>query len=78
MIYEEQEPEVARIQNGKITAEINEYGRIRFWNDKGETVLNEYYRASSHGYGFEGEQDNAFSLKHIARKYRSAGGDNYF
>lgn len=34
----------AVIKNGKIRAEVNEYGRITFYNDENNVLLKEYWR----------------------------------
>ena len=75
--YSTADMKIASVKNGKITAEIMENGRIRFLNDKGEVLLKEHYRSFSHGLDFESDYDLNFNLHHIARKYRSVGGDNY-
>ena len=46
--------EGARITNGNISAEITEYGRIRFLNSRGEVLLSELYRTMVYGKGFGG------------------------
>lgn len=69
--------EGARITNGNITAEITEYGRLRFLNQKSEVLLTEFYRTLSHGKGFGGDCDWNFTQHKEARRYRSVGGDNY-
>ena len=67
---------VAIIKNGKITCEMTESGRIRFLNDRGEELFKEHYRAMGYGNDF-GDVPDWINLHHIARKYRSVGGDNY-
>ena len=34
----------ARIENGKIRAEVSKYGKITFYNQKGKILLEEYSR----------------------------------
>jgi len=67
---------VAVIENGKIRAEMTEAGRLRFLNDKGAVLLKEHYQAMGYGNDF-GDFPDWINLHHIARKYRSVGGDNY-
>ena len=70
------EESVAVIENGSIRAEMTIDGRIRFLNNKGEVLLKEHYRTMGFGNDFGGVND-WINMHHIARRYRSVGGDNY-
>ena len=67
----------AALTNGKITAEVTEYGRVRFKNQKGEVLLNEYYRTMNYGTDFGGKKELHINMYQPAREYKTAGGDNY-
>jgi len=48
---------VATVENGKLRAEVTEYGKIKFFNRKGELILNEYYRSWDRGVDFKKDLD---------------------
>ncbi|MDR1540496.1 MAG: glycoside hydrolase family 31 protein [Clostridiales bacterium] len=64
---------ISTIQNGKITALVNEDGRIAFLNEKGETLLEEYARnRKKYAYapGVVQSQDFASALNIEARQFK--------
>ena len=69
--------EGAVVKNGKIRAELTNYGRIRFLNDKNEVLLTEYYRTMQRGADFGKDMDLFINMYQSARTYKHVGGDNY-
>lgn len=66
-----------KITNGKITAEVTEFGKIKFFNDKGEVLLNEYYRSFEYHIGRNWKEiDQITNAKISAREYRTTPGEN--
>lgn len=62
----------ATIQNGKIRAEINLIGKIAFFNDKNELLLEEYVRNRRDMFG-----DTCSSLEIEAREFKPIIGGDY-
>ncbi|MBE6731821.1 MAG: glycoside hydrolase family 31 protein [Ruminococcaceae bacterium] len=69
--------EGAAIKNGKIRAELTNFGRIRFLNEKDEVLLTEYYRTMNYGADFGKDMDLFINMYQAARTYRPVGGDNF-
>ncbi len=69
---------VAEIRNGKIKAVVTDFGKISFYNDKGELLLKEYYRTWDYG-GVQGfvDIDQIVMSRVVARKYVAVGGELY-
>ena len=69
--------EKATVQNGKIIAEISDYGRLAFYNLKHELLLEEYYR--SWEFGIENWQhlDDITKAEQWARQYRPGEGEQH-
>lgn len=67
----------AEVSCGSITAKISAYGKISFFNQKGEEILKEYYR--SWDYGTEGwkDLDQITMVRMTARQFENVGGDQY-
>ena len=65
------------ISNGNIRAEVTPYGKICFYNQKGELLLKEYYRSWEHGIENWEDLDQIVMLRIPAREYHNAGGDSY-
>lgn len=66
--------DVATITNGKITAKINAFGKLRFYNQKGELLLGEYYRSTQHG---GDDLNQVIDLGRYGREYRGLPGENF-
>lgn len=69
--------EDAVVSNGKIRAVITEYGKIRFYNQKDELLLQEYYRSWDYGTENWVDLNQTVMLRIPAREYSNVGGDNY-
>ncbi|HOP11072.1 MAG TPA: glycoside hydrolase family 31 protein [Oscillospiraceae bacterium] len=67
----------AVISNGKIKARINIFGKIKFFNQKDELILNEYYRSVDHGGEPKPNLDQVTALRKIAREFKGTASDNY-
>ncbi len=67
----------AVVKNGKIRAELNEYGRIRFFNDRDELLLDEHYRTWSHGVDYSKYLNTITNIKRPAREYKGTPSDNF-
>ena len=74
--------EAAWLRCGSVRAEITEFGKLTFYNEKNEILLKEYYR--SWEYGVRGRRsgewlflDETTNEKIGARTYHNVGGDNY-
>lgn len=74
--------DAAELVCGHIRAEITEFGKLTFYNEKNEILLKEYYR--SWEYGVKGRHsgewlflDETTNEKIGARSYQNVGGDNY-
>ena len=65
-------PESGSIVNGKLRAEINLIGRITFYNEKGEILLQEYLRNRKDMFG-----DTCSSLEVEAREFKPIIGGDY-
>ena len=61
----------AKISNGKITAEVNKYGKIKYYNQNGELLLEEYIRTRS------SEFDQPSALEMEAREFKPILGGDY-
>ncbi len=62
----------ATIRNGNITAKINNIGKIEFYNEKNEMLLEEYLRTRKDMYA-----NTASSLELDAREFRPLNGSDY-
>lgn len=62
----------ATIRNGKIRAEINLIGKIAFYNQKGELLLDEYVRNRKDMFG-----NTCSSLEVEAREFKPITGGDY-
>ena len=69
--------ELAVVENGKIRAEVTDYGKIKFFNQKGELILNEYYRSWDRGVDFSKDLDQISMVRALAREFKALSGDNY-
>lgn len=67
----------ASISNGKIRAEITDFGKITFYNERGEVLLKEFYRSWDFGIDFKEDLDQIVMSRHVARKYVPVGGNLY-
>lgn len=67
----------ASISNGKIRAEITDFGKITFFNADGKTLLKEYYRSWDFGVDFKNDLDQIVMSRHAARNYVACGGNLY-
>lgn len=67
----------AVLTNGKLSARISRYGKLRFLNSEGETLLREYYRTGNRGSDFADKDhfDELVMIKLDARQYRGDGRD---
>ncbi len=67
----------ATLVNGKLTAHITKYGKIRFFNDKNELLLREYYRTGDRGNDFHDKEffDDLVLINMRAREYKPSGRD---
>lgn len=61
----------AAVTNGKLTAEIDNAGRVKFRNDKNKILLEEYWRIDTV------DDRKRSALKILAREFKAAGGDSY-
>lgn len=66
----------ASIQNGKLKAVLNPFGKIAFYNQKGELLLKEYYRSFEFNEGWQ-DLDQISNAKVAARMYKHHGGANF-
>lgn len=73
------DPYGARIQNGKIRAELNTAGKIAFFNQKGEVILEEYVRNRKQYRFAPGEKPTGFAsaLDIEAREFKPILGGDY-
>ena len=69
----------ATITNGKIRAVITEYGKIRYYNQRGELLLREFYRCWDRGKDWKNkaELDQIIMQRYQAREFRANPGENY-
>ncbi len=67
----------ASISNGKIKAVMTEYGKLRFYNQKEELLLGEYYRSWEFGTEEWRDLDQITQARIAAREYKNVDGDNY-
>lgn len=67
----------AEISNGSIKAVVTEYGKIRFYNEKGKLLLKEFYRSWDYGIENWEDLDECVMLRETGRNYHNVGGDNY-
>ena len=67
----------AKITNGKLTAVINNYGKIKYYNQKGELILNEYYRTWECGTENWEDLDQITMIRAYGREYKGTPSDNY-
>jgi len=67
----------ASISNGKIRAEITDFGKITFYNAEGKQLLKEYYRSWDFGLDFKNDLDQIVMSRHAARSYVACGGNLY-
>lgn len=66
----------ATITNGKIRARLNAYGKLTFYNQKGELLLKEYYRSWEYGTEDWEDLDQIVMVRAIAREYKRTASDN--
>jgi alpha-D-xyloside xylohydrolase len=69
--------EEASITCGKVTAVISEFGKIKFFNQKNELILEEYYRTWDRGLDFNKEIDTILMLHMDAREFKQRPGDTF-
>jgi alpha-D-xyloside xylohydrolase len=67
----------ASIANGKITAKVNAYGKLKFYNQKEELLLKEYYRSWDYGTEDWEDLDQIVMVRAIGREYKGTASDNY-
>ncbi len=67
-----------KITNGKITAEVDPYGRLSFYNQKGERILHEYYRTGKLNVDFYNEKiKDEYLFQHKPAREFSSNGANF-
>lgn len=69
--------EGATVKNGKIRLEMSPYGRMRFFNDKDELLLDEFYRCWNHGVDYSKYLNTITNLKRCAREYKGTPSNNF-
>lgn len=67
----------AEIRNGKIKAVVTDFGKISFFNDKGELILKEFYRSWDFGTENFEDVDQIVMVRTPARRYVAVGGNLY-
>ncbi len=66
------------LKNGKLTLKISEFGKMAFFNQKGELLLKEYYRTGDLGLDFNNEEefDDYIMIHKYAREFKKRN-ENY-
>lgn len=67
----------ATLTHGGITARMNPYGKLSFYNARGEQILREYYRSWDFGTENWEDLDEIVMSRQIARQYRPGEGENH-
>ncbi|MGI5895476.1 MAG: TIM-barrel domain-containing protein [Oscillospiraceae bacterium] len=67
----------ATVTSGKVTAKIDNFGRIRFYNQKGEMLLDEFYRTWDRGVNYETQLNTIIQMKRTAREYKGTPSNNF-
>ncbi|MCR4586793.1 MAG: family 31 glucosidase [Lachnospiraceae bacterium] len=73
---------LVEIRNGSITAQLNDYGKLTFYDAQGKLLLKEYYRSWDYGgtgYNKEGwnDLDQIVQMRVPAREYHVRNGSQY-
>ncbi len=69
--------EEARITCAKVTAVISEFGKIKFYNQNNQLILEEYYRTWERGVDFNKDIDTLLMLHMDAREFKQRPGDTF-
>lgn len=67
----------ATITNGNICARLNAYGKLSFYNQRGELLLKEYYRSWEYGTEDWEDLDQIVMIRAAGREYKGTASDNY-
>ena len=69
--------QLAVVQNGKLRVEVTDFGKIKFFNQKDELILNEYYRTWDRGVDFSKDLDQITMVRAIGREFKGKPGSSY-